>query len=339
MSDIDLDRLTGWMAHATPNLGMPRAIVKYAGGQSNPTYRLEAEGGTVVLRRKPLGDILPSAHAIEREYRLLSALNPTGFPVPAPIASCPDADIIGSPFYLMTEVSGRAFVDGTLPGVRLETRNELYGAMTDTLARLHRIDPASVGLADYGHSGDYFERQIARWSRQYRAAETDNLPLVEKLISWLPTAAPRQGRVAIIHGDYRLDNLIFDPDGGSVLAVIDWELSTLGDPLADLSYLLMHWLLPRDGRAGIAGVDLVELGLPAMEVVLDRYCATVGRERPLSLHWLLSFNLFRLLCIVQGIKKRSLLGNASSERTRETIALIPTLAEASWEEARRAGAR
>jgi aminoglycoside phosphotransferase (APT) family kinase protein len=338
MSDVDLQALGGWMAGATPQLGRPLALEKFASGQSNPTYRLDTEGGPVVLRRKPFGHLLPSAHAVEREHRLIAALHPAGFPVPRPLALCEDAKVIGAPFYLMSLVDGRHLVDGALPGLSPAERQAHYEAMIDTLAALHAIHPEAIGLADFGRPGNYFLRQVERWTKQYRAAQTDDLPAMERLIAWLPQAAPEQDRACVIHGDYRIDNLLFAKDGPRVDAVIDWELATLGDPLADFTYLAMQWILPADGGAGLAGLDLAALGIPSLETAVARYCAATGRAEPPDLHWFFAYNLFRLAGIVQGVKKRMLDGNASNPKAAATVAKLGLLAEAAWNEARLAGA-
>lgn len=333
MSDLDPAALSGWMAEAVPALGRPVSLFKFPGGQSNPTYRLDAEKGSAVLRRKPFGPLLPSAHAIEREYRIISALHPAGFPVAAPLALCEEPEVIGAPFYLMGLLDGRSFTDGGLPGVVPGERRALYEAMIDTLAALHAIDPQTAGLADFGRPGNYFDRQIERWSKQYRAAQTDELLDMEQLIEWLPRTLPEQERSTIIHGDYRIDNLVYARDSANVLGVIDWELSTLGDPLADFTYLAMNWILPADGGAGLAGLDLRALGIPTLEEAVARYCAATGRTGLPDLHWYFAFNLFRLAAILQGVKKRIADGNASSARAAAMVEKIVPLARAAWDQA------
>lgn len=311
---------------------------KFPGGQSNPTYRVTADGKDYVLRRKPFGPILPSAHAVEREYRVISALHPTGFPVPAPAVLCEDAEVIGAPFYLMQHVAGRGFWDGALPKVAPQERRPLYEAMIDTLAALHSVDVDAVGLSDYGAPGNYFERQTARWTKQYRAAQTDDIAAVEALIDYLPRTVPPQERTSIIHGDYRLDNLLFAPDAPQVSAVLDWELSTLGDPLADFAYLAMNWVMPADGRASLGGLDLAVLNIPTLDEAVARYCAATGRDGIGNLDWYFAFNLFRLMSIVQGIKRRWLDGNASNAKAEDMAQRVVPLAEAAWDFARKAGA-
>lgn len=333
----DLNR---WLAQHPAGMAPVRSITKFAGGQSNPTYRIDTESGdTYVLRRKPFGALLPSAHAIEREYRLIDALYPTAFPVPRPIALCEDKGVIGAAFYLMEMVEGRTFWDGALPDVPTTDRRHIYAAMIDALAALHNKDHAALGLADFAPAGNYFARQIARWTKQYRAAQTDDIVEVERLIDWLPRCLPIQSRTSIIHGDYRIDNLIYAPDRPQVEAVLDWELATIGDPLADFAYFAMNWILPRDGRSGLLGVDLGEAGLPTMEDVIARYCAATGRDGLPDLHWYFSYNLFRLVGIVQGIKRRIAEGNASSDQAAAAAAKLVPLAQAAWAEARKAGAK
>lgn len=337
MSDLDEPKLAAWLRDAVS--AEIEAVEKFPGGQSNPTYRVGTSQGNFVLRRKPFGQLLPSAHAVDREYRLICALYPTGFPVPRPVALCGDESVIGTTFYLMGMVEGRTFWDGTLPDISRANRRAYYEAMVDTLAALHRIDPKAVNLGDFGPSGNYFERQVQRWTKQYRASQTDDVPEVENLIDWLPRTLPAQTRTAIIHGDYRIDNLIFALDAPTVSAVLDWELTTIGDPLADFAYLAMNWAMPCDGRSGLAGIDLDAEGLPALDSIVARYCAATGRDGVPDLHWYFAFNLFRLVGIIQGIKKRVADGNASSAKADASVAKLVPLARAAWAEARKAGAK
>ncbi|KQM28451.1 MULTISPECIES: phosphotransferase family protein [unclassified Sphingomonas] len=335
-ADFDLARLAPWLA-ATVGAG-PVEITRYPGGQSNPTYRVDLLAGSFVLRRKPFGPLLPSAHAIEREFALISALHPTGFPVPRPIALCEDADVIGAPFYLMERVAGRTIWDASMPDMAPAERRAHYDAMIDALAALHAIDPVAVGLGDYGKPGNYFERQVARWTRQYRSSQTDDLPAVERLIEWLPRTVPPQDRTAIVHGDYRIDNLIFAEGEPRVVAVLDWELSTLGDPLADFTYLLMNWGTDPDGRSGIKGLAGGDSGIPTMDEVVARYCAATGRADVPKLEWYFAYNLFRLTGIVQGIKQRVRDGNAASAQAAAMAERVPMLAAMAWDFAKKAGA-
>jgi len=337
-SDLDIPRLTAWLEDRLPGFEGPLVATRLSGGQSNPTYRLDGSSGIYALRRKPFGSLLPSAHAVDREYRLLSTLHPNGFPVPEPLALCPDDAIIGSMFYVMAFKAGRNHVNGQLPGLTPAERRATYEAMIDELARLHAYDPTQLGLADYGRPGNFLERQVGRWTRQYRAAQTDELPIVERLITYLSATVPAQTRTAVVHGDYRIDNLIYAPDLPVVTAVIDWELSTVGDPLADFTYLAMNWALPAGEAAGLDGVDFAATGVPTLEAAVDRYCGLTDRDGLPDLDWFFAFNLFRLASIAQGIKRRIIDGNAAGTTAAIAAGQVPQLAEAAWMFARRAGA-
>ena len=340
---LDLDRLAAWMQPNVHNFEGPLTYAKFAGGQSNPTYRLDTPTRAYVLRRKPFGPILPSAHAVDREYRVIAGLHPTGFPVPRPYGLCEDPDVLGAAFYVMEMVEGRTIWDGSMPDATPAERRAHYEAMVDTLAALHSVDHVAAGLGDYGKPGNYFERQVARWTKQYRAAETETMPSVDRLIDWLPRTLPEQTRTSIVHGDYRIDNMIFAPPSPSgaeprVIAVLDWELSTLGDPLADFSYLLMSWVTQPEGRSGVMGLTGPETGIPTIEEVVARYCAATGRDGVPDLDWYFAYNLFRLTGIVQGIKKRVELGTASSAQAEKSAAQVYRLADAAWSFAVKAGA-
>ncbi|WP_294108760.1 phosphotransferase family protein [Sphingomonas sp.] len=335
---IDPAKVAAWMAAHVPGASGAVRLEKFKGGQSNPTYKVITEHGTYVLRRQPFGKLLPSAHAVDREYRLIAGLYPTGFPVPRPYGLCEDPEVIGSKFYLMALVEGRNLWDGALPGLTPDGRRAHYHAMIDTLAALHNTDYAGAGLEDYGKPGNYFERQVARWTKQYRASETEHMPDVEALIEFLPRTVPEQTRTAIVHGDYRIDNMIFDGQEPRVIAVLDWELSTLGDPLADFSYFLMNWVTPADGRSGIMGLAGGESGIPTMEEAVARYAAATGRDGVPDLDWYFAYNLFRLTGIVQGIKKRIVDGTASSAQAAKTAERVGALAAAAWHFAQKAGA-
>jgi aminoglycoside phosphotransferase (APT) family kinase protein len=339
MKNIDQATLERWLEGAVSGCGNFLSLEKFAGGQSNPTYRMDTSNGRYVLRRKPFGKLLPSAHAVEREYRLLTALQPTGFPVPRPIAICEDVSVIGAAFYVMEMVEGRTFWNATLPEVARPERRPIFDAMIDTLAALHNLDHEKLGLGDFGRSGNYFARQVERWTKQYRSAQTDDIPEVESLIDWLSRTLPEQGRTSIIHGDYRIDNLIYAVSGSDVLAVLDWELATIGDPLADFTYLAMNWVLTEDGRSGLMGVDLEGEGLPTLGEAVARYCTATSRDSVPNLPWYFAYNLFRLVCILQGVKKRFVDGNASSDQAESMVAKVQPLAKAAWAEARRAGTR
>ena len=333
---IDEAALGRWLEANVDGFRDPFQLEKFAWGQSNPTYRIRAASGDYVLRRKPFGPLLPSAHAVDREYRLISALHPLGFPVPRPYALCGDAHVIGAIFYVMELAKGRAYANGALPDFDPATRRSKYEQLVDTLADLHNIEPAAAGLSDFGKPGNYFERQVARWTRQYRDSQTDELPAMERLIDYLPESLPEQSRVSIVHGDYRIDNVLFD--NGQITAVLDWELATLGDPLADFSYLAMQWVMPADGGAGLAGLDLLTLGIPTLDEIVEFYSTRSGVPVADRLDWYFAYNLFRLAGIVQGIKKRVIDGTASHAHAAEMAKRVPMLADAAWSFAVKAGA-
>ena len=301
----------------------PITAEQFTGGQSNPTFRLTTPSGRYVLRRKPMGALLKSAHAVDREYRVMHAL-------------CMDDGVIGSAFFVMDYVEGRLFWDPTLPGSPAAERTEIYRAMTDTLARLHRTDYAAIGLADFGRPGNYFARQIDRWTKQYRASETDPIPAMDALIEWLPANLPPGDETSIVHGDLRLDNTIFHPTEPRVLAVIDWELSTLGHPLGDFAYYLMAWRLEPGTFRGLVGADLARLGIPDEAATVAAYCARTGRAGIAHLDYYLAYNMFRLAAILQGIAKRALDGTASSDNAVETGARARRVAEAGLRQMERA---
>jgi aminoglycoside phosphotransferase (APT) family kinase protein len=322
-------------AHVEGFLG-PSKATKFASGQSNPTYLVEARSGRYVLRRKPPGKLLKSAHMIEREFRVLKALEGTGFPAPRALALCEDDSVAGTAFYLMTHVEGRIFWDPALPELSREERGAIYDAMNEALAKLHAIDVAAVGLSDFGKPGSYFARQFKRWSEQYRASETERVDDMERLIAWLAANAPADdGRVALAHGDWRIDNMIFDTHAPRLLAVLDWELSTLGHPLADLAYQCMHWRLPNSGTfRGLGGVDRAAAGIPTEAEYVAAYCRRAGLERIPDWGFLIAFSFFRVAAIVQGVYKRSLDGNASNpERAREMGKAVPLMAQLAMEAA------
>jgi aminoglycoside phosphotransferase (APT) family kinase protein len=334
---IDEAALGGWLQANVEGFIGPFTLTKFPSGQSNPTYKIIASSGEYVMRRKPFGQLLPSAHAIDREYRLLTALHPLDFPVPEPLALCDDPDVIGAIFYVMELAKGRPYADGSLPDFDPATRRAMYEQLVDALADLHTIDPVAADLGDFGKPGNYFERQVMRWTRQYRDSQTDYLPEMERLIAFLPETLPEQSRSSIVHGDYRIDNVVYDGDG-TLTAVLDWELATLGDPLADFSYLAMQWMMPADGGAGLSGLDLSALGIPALDEILDRYSERSGVPVADKLDWYFAYNLFRLAGIVQGIKKRVIDGTASHAQAAEMAKKVPTLASAAWSFAQKAGA-
>ena len=337
MSEAALDQqaLGRWLEANVEGFAAPFELVKFPSGQSNPTYKVSAASGDTVLRRKPFGQLLPSAHAVDREYRLLSALHPLGFPVPRPLALCSKPDVIGAIFYVMELAKGRPYANGALPEFDPATRRRMYDQLIDTLADLHAIDPIAAELGDFGRPGNYFERQVARWTRQYRDSQTDYLPEMERLIAFLPETLPEQSRTSIVHGDYRIDNVVFDGDG-TLSAVLDWELATLGDPVADFSYLAMQWVMPADGGAGLGGLDLAGLGIPSLDAISERYKSRSGVEVAARLDWYFAYNLFRLAGIVQGIKKRLNDGTASHANAAEIAARVPMLAKAAWSFAQKA---
>ncbi len=326
---LDEASLTRWMQANIAGVRETVRARKFSGGQSNPTYLLESGDARWVLRRKPPGQLLRSAHAVDREFRVLQALHGSPVPVPEPVALCSDTDVIGSMFYVMACVDGRIFWDPALPELDRDQRRNAYAAMIEVLAAIHDIDVDRAGLSDYGHPGNYFERQTDRWTRQYRAAETEPLEAMEFLIDWLPAQLPPDdGCVSLIHGDYRIDNLIFDPRAPRIRAVLDWELSTLGHPLADLAYLCIGLRLPRSRRIkGLAGLDLDQLGIPAEQDLVTQYCRLRGLAGIEHWDFYLAFSLFRLASICQGVLRRALDGNAASEKALQTGRMAGPLAE------------
>ncbi|WP_417496967.1 phosphotransferase [Maricaulis sp.] len=335
---FDEAALAAWMAQHVAGFAGPLGVSQFKGGQSNPTYKLETPSRSYVLRRKPPGKLLPSAHAVDREFRVMKALGEAGFPCPVMYGLCMDRDVIGTEFYVMEFVEGRIFWDPLLPGMEPAERAALYDACNATLAHLHSIDIEAAGLSDYGKPGDYFQRQIGRWSKQYRAAETDKIEAMDRLIDWLPTAAPEQDRTSVVHGDYRLDNMVFHPTEPRVIAVLDWELSTLGDPMADFTYQLMGWMVPPTIRNGFLGVDLAALGIPDVAAYTKAYCARTGRKDIPELDFYFAYNLFRLGSICQGVYARALQGNASNAKALEIGQAVKPLAEGAWGFAKKAGA-
>ncbi len=335
---LDDTKLAVWMAANVTGFTGPVTVRKFAGGQSNPTYRLDSPSGAYVLRRKPFGPLLPSAHAVDREHAVIAGLYPTGFPVAKPYGLCTDDSVIGSWFYIMGMIEGRTLWDGSLPGITPDQRTAIYYAMVDTLAALHNIDHVAAGLGDYGKPGNYFERQVGRWTKQYRAAQTEAMPDMEALIDWLPRTLPQQDRTSIVHGDFRIDNMIFAATAPRVIAVLDWELSTTGDPLADFSYMMMNWVTEPEGRSGVKGLSGPETGIPTIEAMTARYCSATNRDTMPDLNWYFAFGLFRLTSIVQGIKKRVIDGTASSAHAAEMATRVPHLAKAAWGFAKTAGA-
>ncbi len=335
---FDEARLAEWMKANVSGFEGPLTVTQFKGGQSNPSFRLDTPSHSYVMRRKPLGKLLPSAHAVDREFKVISALHPQGFPVAKPWALCVDNDVLGSFFYIMDNVEGRIFWNGTLPQATPQERRAIYEAEISTLANLHNHNPDAIGLSDFGKPGNYFSRQIDRWTKQYKASETRHIDVVEKLIDWLPRTVPTQERVSVVHGDYRIDNMIFHANGPRVAAVLDWELSTLGDPLADFTYFLSHWVMPPEGRSGLSGLDLKSLGIPSMEEAVALYCSITNRAGLPDLNWYFSYNMFRLACITQGIAGRVRDGTASSARAMEAGSRTEPLGTMAWHFAQKAGA-
>lgn len=335
---LDGAALDRWMAQNVAGYAGPLTVRQFKGGQSNPTYELTTPDAAYVLRRKPPGVLLPSAHAVDREFTIISALHAQGFPVARPHALCMDEAVLGSIFYVMDKVEGRVFWDLKLPGLEPTERRAMYEAQTDTLAALHRFDPAAIGLGDYGKPGNYFARQVGRWTKQYRASEIAPIAAMDRLIDFLPTSLPADGPARIVHGDFRLDNIIIDPAGPSPRAVLDWELSTLGDPMADFSYMLIGWVIPASLRNGLGGADLEALGIPSVEETVTRYAEKTDTAPPANLDWLFAYNLFRLAAICQGIAGRVRDGTAASPQARSMAAQVDPLSSAAWSFAVRAGA-
>jgi aminoglycoside phosphotransferase (APT) family kinase protein len=307
-------------------------VQQFEGGQSNPTYLLDVGDRKLVLRRKPPGALLPSAHAVDREFRVMRALAATGVPVPRCLALCEDPAVIGSVFFVMEYVGGRIFRDPTLADLPREARAPIYAEMNRVIAALHSLDPVALGLGDYGRSGNYIQRQVQRWTTQYRAAQTEDITAMERLIDWLPLHIPPGDETRIVHGDFRLDNVIFDPQEARILAVLDWELSTLGHPLADFAYHCLPWYRSPDTQQGLQGLDLGALGVPGVEEYFASYCRRLGREVLAREHWeyYIVFNMFRLVGILQGIAKRAIQGNASSVEAAVHGRAARPLAEEAW---------
>lgn len=332
-TDLDTGRLADYIQAHVEHFDGPLTVHPIQGGQSNPTYILDAGRRRYVLRRKPSGQLLPSAHAIDREYRVMRALAGTEVPVPRVHVLCEDAEVLGSDFYLMDFVDGRILGDQTLPGMEPDQRKAMYVELNRVLAALHAVDWAACGLRGYGREGEYVRRQIERWTRQYRASETHRIEEMENLISWLGERVPPQTATTLVHGDYRLDNVIFHPIEPRIVAVLDWELSTLGDPLADLAYHCMTWRLSLGTHRTLVGEDLAALGIPDEEVYLALYCRHSGQDlAAVATHWqfYLAFNMFRLAAIQQGVARRSLDGNAANSRAREVGARVAATAAAGW---------
>ncbi len=327
---FDTARLEEWMRAEVAGYRGPLQVEQYGGGQSNPTYRLTAASGRYVLRRKPPGKLLASAHAVDREYRIITALYPTGFPVPRSYGLCEDETVIGTAFYVMDCVEGRVLWDQQLPDMAPAKRGAVFDAMNAGIARLHQIDYRAIGLESYGRPGNYLARQIDRWSKQYRLSETERIEAMDDLIEFLPRNIPQEETTSIVHGDYRMDNMIFDAAEPKIRAVIDWELSTLGNPLADFAYHVMYWRLEPALFRGLAGTDFAASGIPDERAYVEAYCRRTGRSGIAHWDYYIAYNMFRLAAILQGIMKRFLDGTAASRKAEQSGRRARAVAEAGW---------
>ena len=332
---FDEAALERWMESEVPGFRGPLSVSQFKGGQSNPTYKLETSTGAYVLRRKPPGKTLPGAHAVDREYRVLAALGAQGFPVPRVYALCEDESVIGTPFYVMDMVGGRIVWEASFPGLTPESRAAHFDAMNATIARLHSFAPEAIGLADYGRASGFVERQVSRWSKQYLTdSDGGRIEDMDRLVGWLEKhLPPDSGEARIAHGDFRCDNMIFDADKPEVKAVLDWELSTLGDPAADFTYHCLMYRMPAGIFTGLGGMDLAGLGIPSEQEYVAAYCRRTGRQGIANFDYLVVFNLFRLAAILHGIKGRLARGSASSAHAAEMVKGLEPLAALAWKEA------
>jgi aminoglycoside phosphotransferase (APT) family kinase protein len=335
---FDTDRLSAHLEHHLPEFRGPVDVQQFQGGQSNPTYLLTTSTAKYVVRSKPgpAAKLLPSAHAIEREFHIMRALAAQGIPVPWTLLLVEDESVIGRAFYVMQHVEGRIFWDPTLPGLSNDERATIYDEMNRVIARLHTVDIERAGLSDYGKAGNYFQRQIGRWSKQYRASETEPIDAMDRLIDWLPSHIPPSDETTVVHGDYRMDNLIFHPTEARIIAILDWELSTLGHPLADFSYHCMPWHIPPGGFRGIGGIDHAALGIPVEAEYIRRYAERTSRGAIEHWNFYLAYNLFRIAAILQGVYKRATEGLASSNNAVQAGQNARALAELGWRYAERA---
>ncbi|WP_372884649.1 phosphotransferase family protein [Shimia sp.] len=333
-SRLDTGAVAAWLSRNLEGFEGPLAAEKFAGGQSNPTFALTAPSGDYVLRRKPPGVLLKSAHAVDREFRVQKALAGSEVPVARMLQLCEDDSVIGSAFYVMERVRGRGFDDPRLPELDMDQRRAVFDEMNRVLAAIHSVDITAAGLADYGPEGNYFERQIGRWTKQYRASETETVPAMDQLIDWLAANTPEDdGKRTLVHGDYRLDNLLFSEAGTDCVAVLDWELSTIGHPYADLAAVIMQWQMPPGGSGrGLKGVDRTALGIPSDRAFIAAYCQRMGIPGIERFGFYLAFCFFRMAAIIQGVKKRGLDGNASDpERAAKMGTYVPLFAKAGLE--------
>jgi aminoglycoside phosphotransferase (APT) family kinase protein len=332
VNDIDVGALAAYLQDRIDGVRAPLRAERFSGGQSNPTYLLTDTGGQrYVLRKKPAGTLLPSAHAVDREYRVMKALEQTGVPVASMYCFCDDAQVIGTPFYVMAFVEGRIFWDPALPELNASERRAMYDEMNRVVATLHKVDYQAVGLEGYGRPANFFERQIGRWTKQYHASATETIEAMNRLIDWLPAHIPGGDETTIFHGDLRLDNMIFHPREPRVLAVLDWELSTLGHPLADFAYHALPWRLTSEQFRGMAEKKPLPAGIPSERDYLLSYCKLTGRAvDEADYEFCMAYSMFRLAAILQGILKRSLDGTASNAQARETGLKARSIAEAAW---------
>lgn len=327
---FDQAALTAYLRRNLPGFREPLTVAQFRNGHSNPTFLLYMPGRSLVLRKKPPGPLLPSAHAIDREAQVMQALHRAGLPVPEIHLYCDDPKVIGTPFFVMDYVRGRVFRDPALPELEPRERGQIYEAMVDTLARIHLVDPDAAGLSGFGHPGNYFARQLDRWSRQYAASRTDDVPAMDRLADWLKANIPEEDQARVVHGDYRLENMIFHEHEPRVEAVIDWELATLGHPLADLANNCMPYYFTAPGLGGLVDNDDIATGIPAVDNYVAGYCRRTGRDGIENWTFFVAFGLFRLAAISQGVYRRGLQGNASSERAREFGQLARNLANQAW---------
>ena len=329
---FDAVALEAWMRENVAAFAGPLTVEQFRGGQSNPTFKLTTPRRNYVMRRKPAGKLLPSAHAVDREYRVISALAGSEVPVPKTYGLCQDDAVIGSAFYVMDCVDGRVFWDGAVPEMDNTGRAKIYWELNRVIAALHKVDYTARGLADYGKPGNYFARQIARWTKQYQASETETIEAMNRLIEWLPANIPGDDETTIVHGDFRIDNMVFHPTEPRIVAVLDWELSTLGHPLADFSFHCMSWHVPPGAFRGLLGHDLAALGIPLEKEYVAEYCRRVGRAPIDPNHWdfYMAYNMFRAAGILQGIMKRVVDGTAASQHALQAGRAAPRLAELGW---------
>ncbi|MEN8721958.1 MAG: phosphotransferase [Alphaproteobacteria bacterium] len=332
---FDEAALLAYMTQTVDGYSGPGNVRQFAGGQSNPTFMVETPDASYVIRKQPPGELLPSAHQVDREYRVMKALADTDVPVPEMMALCQDKDIIGTDFYVMRFLEGRIFRDPRLPDETPETRAAIYDNMVDTLTKLHKVDYKAVGLEDFGRAGNYYDRQIGRWTKQYRGAETHEIASMEALLEWLPGAIPQDNTISIAHGDFRLENSIFHPTEPRMIALLDWELCTIGHPFADLAYNCMLYHIDSPSLGSLIGLDFDKLGIPTEDAYVARYCELSGRDSIPNWDFYLAFAIFRIAAISQGVYKRGLDGNASSDQAKNYRDACQTLSDVAWQIAQR----